>query len=284
MQEKIEIFIEDTKEKGLIPSVTHRLYKRKILKHIFLPFLKKLRPSAVTVGGVKLYLDPDDLVVSESLGFGKRWSPMETEIIKSNLKEGDTFVDVGAHIGYFTLIAARLVGPHGHVYSFEPNPRSFNILQKNIKANNLENVTAINKAVTNKTSSTYLYLNMQNTGDTRITNPNRETNKVKVKTTTLNKELKNKSIDFIKIDVQGAEPLVLNGGKKILDKNNKMKMLIEFWPKGIKKIKYNEIEFFKTLKSTFKTVETTNNLRVDKYSILKKVLTNSSEVNLFCHN
>ena len=67
----------------------------------------------------------------DSLGlsvFGQ-YEPCQTQLIKDNLREGEVFIDLGANIGYFTLIASKIVGPKGHVYAFEPNPVIFSILK-----------------------------------------------------------------------------------------------------------------------------------------------------------
>jgi FkbM family methyltransferase len=72
------------------------------------------------------------------------------EFIASNLGLGDVFYDLGANIGFFTLIAARLVGPEGHVYAFEPSPRTAGALRGNVELNQLENVTVVEAAVSDR--------------------------------------------------------------------------------------------------------------------------------------
>jgi FkbM family methyltransferase len=70
--------------------------------------------------------------------------------IASNLGRGDVFYDLGANVGFFTLIAARLVGPEGHVYAFEPSPRTAGALHDNVELNQLENVTVVEAAVSER--------------------------------------------------------------------------------------------------------------------------------------
>ena len=144
MLTKINIFIKDIKEKGIYRSITHRVYKHKSLL-ILVPIINALKPEFVIINGLKLYIDKNDTVVSESLIYNKTWSKHETKLVSKYLKKGDVFVDVGAHIGYFTLLASKIVGPVGRVYAFEPNTNNFKLLQKNVKRNKLNNVICINK-------------------------------------------------------------------------------------------------------------------------------------------
>src|SRR3989344_2665787 len=154
MLTKINIFIKDIKEKGIYRSITHRVYKHKSLL-ILVPIINALKPEFVIINGLKLYIDKNDTVVSESLIYNKTWSKHETKLVSKYLKKGDVFVDVGAHIGYFTLLASKIVGPVGRVYAFEPNTNNFKLLQKNVKRNKLNNVICINKAIADKNKNLY---------------------------------------------------------------------------------------------------------------------------------
>ena len=236
MLKKLEIFFDDLESIGLYRSITHRVYKHPSLAFV-VPIINFLKPESVDLDGLTIYIDKNDTVVSESLIYFNSWSEPEVKLLKKHLKKGQVFVDVGAHIGVFTLTAAKLVGPKGHVYAFEPNPNSFKLLKKNVKANKFKNVTLFNMAVTDKVSKTSLYVNNQNTGDTRISKPGIPSRKIKVETTNLDRVLKNTKVDFMKIDVQGAEMLVLKGAEKVLVKNKKMKTLLEVWPYGLNKLK-----------------------------------------------
>ena len=78
---------------------------------------------------------PEDKHVSRKIREQGLWEPFETSLIVSRLNTGDVFVDVGANIGYFTLIAASLVGDQGQVYAFEPDPENYRLLEKNCAHN-----------------------------------------------------------------------------------------------------------------------------------------------------
>src|SRR6266699_2559349 len=80
----------------------------------------------------------------------RHFEATEREFLNRFLRPGDTFVDVGANIGLFTLIAARLVGPQGRVLSFEPTPETFARLTKNVQTNRLENVSCQQLALSDR--------------------------------------------------------------------------------------------------------------------------------------
>jgi FkbM family methyltransferase len=96
------------------------------------------------------------------------WEPYETEVILRNLREGDVFVDIGANIGYYSVIAASAVGDNGKVFAFEPDPTNYDLLEQNIAANGFENVRAFRKAVSSSSDERYLYLCERNKGDHRL--------------------------------------------------------------------------------------------------------------------
>ena len=87
-----------------------------------------------------------------------------TDLLKDLLHPGMIFVDVGANIGYFSLLAANLVGTEGTVYAFEPEPGNHELLRKNIELNSYSNIVMIQKAVSNKSGSAPLFLSALDSG------------------------------------------------------------------------------------------------------------------------
>src|SRR5215469_1379591 len=75
------------------------------------------------------------------------WEPELIELVSKTVKSGFNVVDVGAHIGYYSLLFSRLVGPTGHVIAFEPVPKNFEFLSENLELNTCTNVEPINRAV-----------------------------------------------------------------------------------------------------------------------------------------
>ena len=107
------------------------------------------RTKARTFFGGTLDVDARDIVGRFIYYFGI-WEPNLTAWIQSRLKPGDCFVDVGANVGYFSLLASTLVGPSGKVISIEAIPRTFEVLTGNLDANGARNVRPIHRAVWDK--------------------------------------------------------------------------------------------------------------------------------------
>ena len=110
-------------------------------------YTKRSRSDYAEIDGHKIWLDKGDSLYVSLLG---EWESKEKKVFEKNISKGDIVVDVGAHIGTHTLTFARIVGDKGTVFAFEPDPRNFEILRKNIKINNYQNVTLVNKVVSDK--------------------------------------------------------------------------------------------------------------------------------------
>ena len=80
------------------------------------------------IGSVRLFLNPTDRMMTPVLLHVRSWEPNETYWVMRSLRPGQTFVDIGANVGYYTVIASRLVGASGRVFAFEPDPVSFALL------------------------------------------------------------------------------------------------------------------------------------------------------------
>jgi len=219
--------------------------------------LKKTQEGPIeTVDGVKMYLDPTDYTVSGYLSLHKMWEPLETSIIKDFFSIDTNFIDIGSHIGYYSLLCAS-ISIKGTVLSFEPEQQNFKLLQKNIKLNNFKNITPIQKAVSNSNKITKLYLtNEGNTGDHRffetdLLEINEKRKSVKVSCMKLDDYLSNKKItpSVIKMDIQGSEMLALEGMTKTLQDTSSLAFLTEFWPKGIMSTGKSPLEFLESIES-----------------------------------
>lgn len=177
------------------------------------------------------------------------------ELFKSHLRPGITVVDGGAHIGFYTLLAAQLVGASGKVYSFEPDPYNYQCLVFNILQNTYENVNVIQKAISNKSERTILYQSSgtisSSIGDRDITSSlfkGYSVQKILVQSTTLDLELENSSIDLIKLDIEGAEPLALQGMSKIINKHHSLVLFIEMNPSALYSLKTSPEVLIRSLK------------------------------------
>ena len=173
---------------------------------------------------------------SLSLTMDTNFEPLETEIIAVNIKPGDVVLDIGANIGYHTLKMADIVGPTGLVFAFEPDPNNFVTLTKNIEANGYKNIIAVNKAVSNKPGKLKLYIDKYNKGGHRIYSSFEKRESVEIEATSLDDYFEgstfidDKKISFIKMDVEGAEPLVIEGAKRLIENSPNIKMITEYYP------------------------------------------------------
>lgn len=99
------------------------------------------RPILVELEGFKLYVRRNDFFIGAVIAEERRYEPHVNDELSNLLREGDVFVDIGANIGYFTLMGASLVGPNGYVYAFEPHPDNCKSIQMSLDANLYKNVT-----------------------------------------------------------------------------------------------------------------------------------------------
>jgi FkbM family methyltransferase len=155
-------------------------------------------------------------------------------VIQELLNAGMTFVDVGAHVGQYSLLGSGLVGTEGTVHSFEPEPETFALLQHNVLINGLRNVRPIRCALGESIRNVELYVaRPDNIGQTSLRQPNNFSGvQVRVQCRSLDDYAEEHAIDrinLIKIDVEGAELNVLLGARGVLSRNPKPHIIIEFW-------------------------------------------------------
>jgi FkbM family methyltransferase len=177
-----------------------------------------------------LYLEAADKVITPGLTSVGEWEPGETALFGERLKPGMTVLDIGAHVGYYSCLAGRLVGPRGLVIAFEPSPRNYELLLANVWHNGLTNVVCYPWAVTERSSFIPLYLSADNTGDHRLSEvAGREA--VAVRGVALDDLVALKPpVDVVKIDVQGAEESVFRGAKRLLAESPRALITAEFDP------------------------------------------------------
>ena len=225
------------------------ILKPKILKNTANYILKFIIPKETkTKEGIFLELDQSDPVASGAIALGV-YERYESELFRSKIKPGMAIIDIGANLGYYTAIASRLAGESGSVIAFEPEPNFFKLLSKNISRNNMKNVACFELAIAEKDGLTDLYLSNENKGHNSIIPSEELKTSVQIKTTTLDALLASQKItkvDMIKMDVEGAEILALEGMKNTLIQHFPL-LFLEFSPHSIIKIKRNPMDFLSTL-------------------------------------
>jgi FkbM family methyltransferase len=227
------------------------------LKHslalALIPYAAAADLNIFGVGSFKMFLNPWDIALTPIIMFRGQWEPGETLWIVKALKEGDTFVDAGANVGYYTVIASKIVGDEGRVYAFEPDPESFALLEANVRVNGLTNVIAEQKALSNEPGVLKLFLNPKNRGDHRIYQPKHGPDRefVEVEAVSLDDYFAgdDRPIDFIKIDTQGAEGVIFEGLTEIAKANEDIRIAIEWWPRGVQDMGYDAAKLLSLVSS-----------------------------------
>ncbi len=190
----------------------------------------------IEIQGSKMYVNPDNLPPGFKRTFQfyatfRSWERQTVSMFKKVVKEGDIVVDLGANIGYYTLLAARLVGRSGKVYAFEPEPVNYSLLLKNIEINGYDNVIPTQKAISDTTGTVRLFLDNEDTGAHTIYQPGDKREFIEVESVRLDNFFKGKEcpINVIKMDIEGAEIAALSGMDKIIKQNRDLKMFAEFY-------------------------------------------------------
>ena len=152
-------------------------------------------------------------------------------------KQGDIVVDIGAHMGRYTIISSKRVGSNGKVVAIEAHPGNFEMLNRNIKLNQLTNVIPLNYAVYSKETKVKLYLPEQESGYTIYNTimsdrAGTEDKFVEVNANTVDyllklNQIREEQVNWIKVDVEGAEFEVLKGATNVLSKSRDIALLIE---------------------------------------------------------
>ncbi|MDZ7782135.1 MAG: FkbM family methyltransferase [Halioglobus sp.] len=158
--------------------------------------------------------DARDRVISRRIRREGIWEPYETSLLRAFLKPGDVFVDVGANVGYFAVIAAERVGARGRVFAFEPDPDNYRLLCHNARLNGFERrIEAVCAGLSDRAGEGALYLSEDNLGDHRIFAGGDGRHWVPVRLYRGADFLASRPrhLDLVKIDTQGAEYRVING-------------------------------------------------------------------------
>src|SRR3989337_192883 len=203
-------------------------------------FYQHLKPTGIVMiiaQGSKMYVDSRDTGVAPFLLEWGIYEKYETELFKRLVKKGMVVVDIGANIGYYTLLAAHPVGDEGKVFAFEPDPYNYNLLCKNIEVNGYRNVIPVQKAVSSKSGKSELFLDKSNLGGHSLSEANVDKSaSITVEVTSLDDYFRNTDykIDVIKMDVQGLEMEILEGMTNTINQNDDLKIITEFWPIGLR--------------------------------------------------
>lgn len=212
--------------------------KKKSVRNILKFFDMLFYSREVEVHGHRMYLPRKGFAEYSTLGI---YGELDTLTVEKILQPGDYVLDIGAAIGYYTLILARAVKKNGLVIAFEPKEERCKILTKNLQINQYKNVKLENKAILPKGINSKFFSRPDGKAGLRfLTDPEKKydyletftfTNPVQVSSVDLDEYLTNlgilEKVSFMKIDVDGPELLVLQSAKSLL-KNNNLKIFLEW--------------------------------------------------------
>ncbi|HXG41201.1 MAG TPA: FkbM family methyltransferase [Dehalococcoidia bacterium] len=170
--------------------------------------------------------------VEDGRYYAEVWEPYTVSLFLEALRPGCTVVDVGAHVGYYTLMAARAVGPQGTVYALEPAPAEARLLRWNVRRSGLANVRVVPQAAGDRRGHATLALSgissMHSLARHGEAGPWRAS--VRVSMVTVDGLLRGRAADVVKMDVEGAEPLVLRGMLRTVRASPGLVIFSEFSP------------------------------------------------------
>ncbi|WP_428484749.1 FkbM family methyltransferase [Rhodopila sp.] len=186
-----------------------------------------------TLGRYKMYVDLGDEGLSPHLMLDGLWEVWVTEAIMGFVRSGMTVVDVGANLGYYTLLLADLVGASGRVHAVEPNPRMMSLLRRSLRINGYASRVSLCAEPLSERRGDHVMLHVpaglpQNAylGSARGDTPHAHA----LTTTTLDELIGEGPVDFIKIDAEGAEQAIWRGMSRVLARRNPLVVFIEFTP------------------------------------------------------
>jgi FkbM family methyltransferase len=172
-------------------------------------------------------------------GFKAYADRAERQLLESILFPGAIVVDAGANIGIYSEFLSRCVGPNGVVHSFEPSPDNFVRLRSATRK--LSNVRTHRMVVGEHSGETMLYVSDKLNVDHRSYATELDTRcAVQIGMVALDDYFKpGERVDLLKLDIQGYELHALQGAKRIISENQEIKLLLEFWPYGLKQAGVN---------------------------------------------
>ncbi len=177
--------------------------------------------------------------------------PGMMRLFSSLVQPGMVVVDIGAHIGIYTLYALRRLSGHGRVYSFEPTPRTYALLHDNVQVNGFLESGMIHfdrRAVSDRAGEANFTAYANNSGHNTLFAGEAAGETLTVETVTLDEALVHETrIDVIKIDAEGGEPFILRGMARILASNPEIRIFVEFGPEHLRRAGIEPLQWLEEL-------------------------------------
>lgn len=232
-----------------------KILKPRPLRNAANAILRKLIPRTVTLPEGELLLNPSDPVVSGALMLGAFEKHFSMKF-RESLQPGMTVVDIGANIGYYTLIASKGVGKEGKVISYEPEPENLGFLVASLAHNLLGNILVVKSALGAHVGEMTLYVDPDNKGKHTLL-PVSGSGQIRVAIDTLDRSLSTlgvSHVDVIKMDIEGWESKAFHGMQLTLDRDHP-KIFFEFAPERIRETGDNPSDMLLALRTREYTLE-----------------------------
>jgi FkbM family methyltransferase len=188
------------------------------------------KPPPLPAGAVELdtaigtlWFDADDVRMTPWIRRQGVWEADVMKVLVRALRPGGVFVDVGANVGFHTVLAAKLVAPDGSVYAVEPAPWTLELLQANVWRSGVD-VTVVAKAASDRPGRVRLGITPQHRSGARLT----DDGDCEVESARLDDLLPEIAVDVVKIDVEGSEPMVLRGAQALIERSPHLLAIVEF--------------------------------------------------------
>jgi FkbM family methyltransferase len=228
-----------------------------------------------TANGFDILVDGKDWAVAPSLYFAHTWEKPETDIFKKYLTKDMVVLDIGAHVGYFSLLASRLAK---RVYAFEPTQDTFCLLAQNIYNNRVHNVSTHNFAISDRNHDTEIHFDRVSPASNSIYGKGLNTEKVKA--VALDNYYLELSADFIKMDIEGGECKAIKGMLGIIKRSTKLMMITEVYPDGLERSGSSLHEYIHLLQEYFNLSFMDGNYA--DYHGIQKAVKKAGSINLLC--
>ena len=216
-----------------------------------------------------------------------------TQLFERLVRPGMTIFDIGAHVGYYSLLAAKLAGPTGRVHSFEPDPDNYSLLTKNVEENAYTTITAINQGAAADSGVRELFISGLDNGRHSIYRQDLpQKGSVPISTTTVDEywiSQGSPTVDLVKMDVEGAELDVFKGMEALLDGCRDIKLIVELNPALLKSAQVEPAELLNLIRSKGFSLcpvqpgtEMANLLDHEITPLIDRLYASQDSVNLYC--
>jgi FkbM family methyltransferase len=189
----------------------------------------------VGLRGSRFLVDPHDGGVGYQLFIGRGYEELTADVFESCLRPGMRVLDLGANIGFYSVIAAARIGREGRVIAFEPAPENIAILERNAQINGFGQLQVVGKACSDKAERLTLRLNPRGKGLHTIGEAGADWGRLEIDTLVLDEYFADEQfqVDFLKIDIEGAEERALRGMRRPLSRSASVQVLTEVNPTAL---------------------------------------------------